>query len=172
MLHLHGFAWLSGNFGAANLSQRLVTNSQFRDRLITYIQSIVKETVDLTLGQRFATTEPAGSATFSVPDNMTPEEFRDALSIDSNNVAAKVQMHVHSHTCTKYQRKDMKARLETQRRDNEEGTLIGNIEPRLAVQQGHSQKALLQICRFLFPKPLVSESTVTAEGFIQMQRNH
>ena len=45
---------------------------------------------------------------------MTPEEFEDALAIHSNNVAAKVQMHVHSHTCTKYQRKEMKGRLETQ----------------------------------------------------------
>jgi len=90
MLHLHGFAWLSGNFGAANLSQRLVSDSQFRDRLITYIESIIKETVDLTLGQRFAAAEPPGSATFSMPDSMTPEEFENALSIDSNNVAAKV----------------------------------------------------------------------------------
>ncbi|KAH6668512.1 hypothetical protein B0J14DRAFT_488349, partial [Halenospora varia] len=145
MLHLHGFAWLSGNFGAANLSERLVADNQFRDRLITYIQSIVKETVDLTLGQRFATTEPPGSATFRIPDSMTPEEFKDALSIDSNSVAAKVQMHTHSHTCTKYQRGSMEARVKTRRED---------------------------ICRFLFPKPLVPESIVTADGFIRMQRNH
>jgi hypothetical protein len=39
--------------------------------------------------------------------SMTPEEFKNALNIDSNNVTAKVQMHVHSHTCTKYQRKDI-----------------------------------------------------------------
>jgi hypothetical protein len=124
MLHLHGFAWLSGNFGAANLSQRLISDSQFRDRLITYIQTIVKETVDLTLGQRFVPKEPPGSATFSIPDNMTPEEFENALAIDSNKVAAKVQMHVHSHTCTKYQRKEMKGRLETQLRQNKPATLI------------------------------------------------
>ena len=80
MLHLHGFAWLSGNFGAADLSQRLVSDAQFKNRLITYIQSIVKETVDLTLGQRFAASEPPGSATFSMPDNMTPKEFKEALS--------------------------------------------------------------------------------------------
>ncbi|KAH8799116.1 hypothetical protein F5884DRAFT_758603 [Xylogone sp. PMI_703] len=171
MLHLHGFAWLSGNFGAANLSQRLVSDIQFRDRVITYIQSIVKETVDLTFGQRFAASEPPGSAAFNMPDNMTPEAFKNALDIDSNNVAAKVQMHVHSHTCTKYQRKDMKARLETQQKENEQSKLI-SIQPTPPVQQPKSQRALLQICRFLFPKPLVSESVVTAEGFIRMQRNH
>jgi hypothetical protein len=58
---------------------------------------------------------------------MTPEEFKGKLSIDSNNVAAKVQMHVHSHTCTKYQRKDMKARLQTQLRENEQRSLAANI---------------------------------------------
>jgi hypothetical protein len=95
---------------------------------------------------------------------MTPEEFKDALNVDSNNVAAKVQMHVHSHISTKYQRKDMKARLET--------GLAGNAPPTLPVQQPKSQRALLQICRFLFPNPLVPESIITAEGFIRMQRNH
>ena len=99
-----------------------------------------------------------------MPDNMTPEDFKNALNIDSNNVAAKVQIHVHSHTCTKYQRKDMKARLETR--------VASNIQPILLVQQPKSQRALLQICRFLFPKPLVLESIITAEGFIRMQRNH
>ncbi|KAH7308319.1 hypothetical protein BKA65DRAFT_415158, partial [Rhexocercosporidium sp. MPI-PUGE-AT-0058] len=37
ILHLHGFAWLSGNFSTINLSQRLRTDIPFRDRLITYI---------------------------------------------------------------------------------------------------------------------------------------
>jgi hypothetical protein len=165
MLHLHGIAWLAGNFGAANFSERLLSDTLFKDRLIAYIQSIVKETVDLTLGQRFAASEPPGSATFSIPDNMTPEEFTNALHIDSNNVAAKVQIHVHPHTCTKYQRKkDMKARLGT--------GLASNFPPNTLVQQPKSQKDRLQICRFLFPKPLVSESIVTAEGFLRMQRNH
>lgn len=172
MLHLHSFAWLSGNFGATNLSQRLLTDIPFRDRLITYIQSIVKETVDLALGQRFATTDPPGSATFSILDGMTPKEFKDALSIDSNNITAKVQMHVHSYTCTKYQRKDMKARLETRRRDNEEERLAANIPPPLPTQQQKSRSGLLKICRFLFPHPLVPESFVTPEGFLRMQRNH
>ncbi len=172
MLHLHGFAWLSGNFGAANLSQRLLSDSHFKDRLITYIQSIIKETVDLTLGQRFATKEPPGSATFNMPENMTPDEFEDALSIDSNNVAAKVQMHVHSQTCTKYQRKSMKARLKSQQRSSEQSCVLGDIPPLLPIQHPKSKMALLQICRFLFPKALVSESIVTADGFIQMKRNH
>ena len=53
MLHLHGFAWLAGNFGAANLYQRLKSDPEFKDRIITYIRSIVRETVDPSLGQQF-----------------------------------------------------------------------------------------------------------------------
>ncbi|KAL5350944.1 hypothetical protein ACLOAV_004517 [Pseudogymnoascus australis] len=36
---------------------------------------------------------------------LTPTEFQEALYIDSNNVAARVQMHIHGKTCTKYQKK-------------------------------------------------------------------
>jgi hypothetical protein len=68
-----------------------------------------------------------------MPENMTPEEFKDALAIDSNNVAAKVQMHVHSHTCTKYQRKDMKARLEAELGQNKLVTSSSDVEPNLSV---------------------------------------
>jgi hypothetical protein len=66
----------------------------------------------------------------------------------------------------------MKGRLQTQLRQNKPGTLTSDIEPNLLAQQPKSGRALLQICRFLFPKPLVADSIVTAEGFIRMQRNH
>ena len=72
---------------------------------------------------------------------MTPKEFKDKLNIDSNNVAAKVQMHVHSHICTKYQRKDIKARLETQQRENKQ-RLTGNIQPTPIFQEPKPQRAL------------------------------
>ena len=34
MLHLHGFVWLAGNFGAATLYQRLKSDPVFKDRVI------------------------------------------------------------------------------------------------------------------------------------------
>lgn len=80
MLHLHGFAWLSGNFGAANFAQRLIADPSFKDRLITYIQSIVRETVDLTLGQRFVPRGPPGSAASSVCKQVQSRDLiRDPL---------------------------------------------------------------------------------------------
>ncbi|RFU24294.1 Nucleoside-triphosphate phosphatase, partial [Scytalidium lignicola] len=98
---------------------------------------LVKEIVDLTFSQRFAASEPPSLATFNMPDNMTPEAFKNALNIDFNNVTVKVQMHVHSYTCTKYQRKDMKAHLETQQKENEQYKLI-DIQPTPPVQQPKS----------------------------------
>src|SRR5258706_12850496 len=112
MLHLHGFAWLAGNIGAANFHQRLKSDADFKDRVLTYISSIVRETVDLTLGQQFQS-ETFGSSRFPMPEDMTAAEFQEALDIDSNNVAARVQMHTHSKTCTKYQKKHPRSRTRT-----------------------------------------------------------
>ena len=176
MMHLHGFAWLTGNFGAANLSQRLLIDPDFKARLIIYIQSIVRETVDLTEGQRFTSKPPPGSAVFDMPPQMSHDEFQEALNLDSNNVAARVQMHLHSATYTKYQRKNMKSCIASQ------GAVQADIatpdSEHLPVNQkplSQSQfgvKSLLQVCRFLFPRPLVPESTVTDRGVIKMIRNH
>ena len=109
MLHLHGFAWLAGGIGAANLHQRLKSDPDFKDRILTYVRSIIRETVDLTLGQQFQS-EALGSSRFPIPEDMTLAEFQEALDIDSNNVAARVQMYIHSKTCTKYQKKHTRSR--------------------------------------------------------------
>jgi hypothetical protein len=171
MLHLHGFAWLAGNFGAANLSQRLKTDPEFKDRVISYIRSIVRETVDISLGQQFQSETP-GTSVFALSEDMTPAEFQKALDIDSNNVAARVQMHAHSKTCTKYQNKGRRSRAKAK------SVLIVQMEGMATdadntPQRPDTQKqSPSQICRFLFPRPLVPESMVTEEGYIRMERNH
>ena len=170
MLHLHGFAWLAGNFGAANLHQRLLSEPEFKDRILSYIRSIIRETVDLTLGQQFISEAP-GTSVFTIPDDMTPSEFQEALDIDSNNVAAQNQMHTHSKTCTKYQdtrRPLIRADPVPIVQCEGMATDIGESSQRLEVPR----QLLLQICRFLFPKSLVPESMVTKDGYIRMERNH
>jgi hypothetical protein len=74
MLHLHGFAWLAGNFGAANLSRRLTSDPELKGRILSYIRSIIRETVDISLGQQFQGETP-GSSVFSMPNEMIPDEF-------------------------------------------------------------------------------------------------
>ena len=165
MLNLHGFAWLAGNFGAATLYQRPKSDSEFKNRIISYgyIRSIVRETVDLSSGRQFQSETP-GTTVFTVPQGMTPAEFQDALDIDSNDVAARVQMHTHSKTCTKYQNRHPSLQAKTK------SVPIVQIEGMATdaddtPQRPGSQKRLpSQICRFLFPRPLVSESMVTEEA--------
>ena len=78
-------------------------------RLVTYIRSIIRETVDLTLGQQFQPETP-GTSRFPMPEDMTLAEFDEALDIDSNNVVARIQIYTHSKTCTKYQKKHSQSR--------------------------------------------------------------
>lgn len=175
MLHLHGFAWLAGNFGAANFTQRLTSDAEFKGRIVSYIRSIIRETVDTSLGQQFHPETP-GSSVFSMPDDMTLAEFQRSLDVDSNNVAARVQLHVHTGTCTKYQKKGARphssrnaiptVQVEGMATDADDAQQHGQPRP------GPPRQSLLQICRFLFPRPLVPESMVTDEGYIRMERNH
>jgi hypothetical protein len=44
-------------------------------------------------------------------EDMTAAEFQEALDVDSNNVAAWVQMHTHGKTYTKYQKKYPRSRI-------------------------------------------------------------
>jgi hypothetical protein len=103
---------------------------------------------------------------------MAPAEFQEALDIDSNNVAARVQMHTHSKTCTKYQNKGARPRTKAKSVPivHIEGMATDADSP---LHRSHTQnQSLSQICRFLFPRPLVPESIVTEEGYIRMERNH
>ena len=171
MLHLHGFAWLAGNIGAANFHQRLKSDPDFKDRILTYIRSIVRETVDLTLGQQFQSETP-GTSGFTIPEDMTLAEFQEALDIDSNNVAARVQMHTHSKTCTKYQKKHPRSRTRANPVPIVQSEGMATDADESPQRSDTQRQPLSQICRFLFPRPLVPESMVTEEGYIRMERNH
>ena len=46
--------------------------------------------IDFTLSYWFAISEPPSLATFSILNNITPKEFKNALNINFNNIAAKV----------------------------------------------------------------------------------
>jgi hypothetical protein len=171
MLHLYGFAWLAGNIGAANFYQRLKSDTGFKDRVLTYICSIIRETVDLTLSQQFQS-ETSGSSRFPMPEDMTGAEFQEALDVDSNSVAARVQMHTHSKTCTKYQKKSSRSRTRASHVPIVQTEGMATDADESPQRPGTYKQLPLQYCRFLFPKPLVPESMVIEDGYIRMVRNH
>jgi hypothetical protein len=86
---------------------------------------------------------------------------RRPLDTDSNNVATRVEMHTHTNTCTKYQKKGTRSRSNIAPTLQSEGVATDIEDP----QHRHAQHPrLLQLCKFLFSRPLVPESVVTEEG--------
>lgn len=110
-----------------------------------------------------------------MPDDMTPAEFQRSLDIDSNSVAARVQLHVHTGTSTKYQKKGARPHSSTNAIPTVQvegrATDADDVQQHDPPRPGPPRQSLLQICRFLFPRPLVPESMVTDEGYIRMERN-
>jgi helitron helicase-like protein len=49
MLHLHSLIWLSGNFTFEDLRVRVLNDTDFRQRLIAFLESIIINTVEQAL---------------------------------------------------------------------------------------------------------------------------
>jgi hypothetical protein len=104
MLHLHSLIWLAGNLEFRNLRDRLQNDTAFADRMIHYIKSVIKCSVDLAaenLDDLRARLQPP-----SAKEPETDSAFMHQLKCDSNAVASKQQMHSksHSYTCFKNSR--------------------------------------------------------------------
>ena len=102
MLHLHCLIWLAGNLEFRNLRDRLQNDADFASRMIRYLKSIIRCSVDLAaehLEILAAQLEPP-----SAKDPESDSAFIHRLHCDSNAVASKRQMHSknHSRTCFKY----------------------------------------------------------------------
>lgn len=68
------------------------------------------------------------------------------LDTYSNNIAARVQMHTHTNTCTEYQKKRMRSRSNIVPIMQSKRIAIDIEDP----QNRHTQHPrLLQLCRFL-----------------------
>jgi hypothetical protein len=104
MLHLHSLIWLSGNLEFFSLRDRLQCDPVFADRMIHYISSVIKCSVDAFTGDVdnvSLRTQPP-----SARDPETDAVFGSRLLHDVNTVASRRQLHSESHnpTCFKYAR--------------------------------------------------------------------
>jgi hypothetical protein len=98
MLHLHTLVWIRGNLGFSKLRDRILANSHFADRMITFLESVIKHSL-----------HPCPQETDSImpPSPTGPQsdrEFMQNLLHDSNSVARSKQLHStrHTATCFKY----------------------------------------------------------------------
>ena len=91
----NGASTYDGRCGAANLSQRLASDAEFKGRILSYIRSIVRETVDISLGQQFQPETP-GSSVFSMPDDMTLAEFQGVPGVRNRSSCAMTNIRRQS----------------------------------------------------------------------------
>ena len=84
MLHLHSMIWLSGNLEFFSLRDRLQSDPVFADKMIRYVSSIIKCTVDAFTG------DGDGDSVALRPENPKPTPLSEAGS------------EAHNPTCFKY----------------------------------------------------------------------
>ena len=66
MLHLHGFAWVTGNMNFTDLQDWVLADLDFRNRLVSYLQASISEVVDEIWASESATGASYHSRTTSV----------------------------------------------------------------------------------------------------------
>ena len=180
MLHLHGFIWLEGNEGIHLMSERLLTDISYQERVLKYVSSIICQEVDMKEGDRFKPTL-ALDWTFNAAEHSIPSEFWAALRYDGNRVAVKHQRHEHKEGCLSYGN-SYKSKIKVTK--EKQGTVLTPQDSVLVAQAaktgvpvnaGVLSKAgrlLYDLCRYLFPRVLVAETRVNEHGGIDIKRNH
>jgi hypothetical protein len=74
MLHLHGFAWVTGNMNFTKLQDRVLADLDFRNRLVTYPQTAVSEVVDEMWAEEYKDGHPDLDRFMDNPNDST-EQF-------------------------------------------------------------------------------------------------
>ena len=105
MLHLHSLVWLAGNLEFRNLRSRLQSDAVFAAKMIHYLKSVIKCSVDLAVENLENLRSRLQPPSAREPE--TDSAFVHRLNSDSNAVASKRQMHSknHTRTCFKYAKK-------------------------------------------------------------------
>jgi Helitron helicase-like domain at N-terminus len=100
MLHLHCLIWLKGNFTFEELRSRVLNDADFAERLISFLESIITNTVENALENTDLLFQEVPSP---LPEQ-SPAEFYNQLVTDGHTIANKTQRHSQSHnaTCFKY----------------------------------------------------------------------
>jgi hypothetical protein len=122
MLHLHGFIWLTGNIDFPVLRQKLLSDSEFKDRVIEYLQSIIQASIDEDAAKVFIT-EHLDETPDTGISSQSDRDWADSMKNHGNFVAYKRNMHSHTSTCYKYgYKRVVTTRRERQKDHVEEGS--------------------------------------------------
>ena len=58
MLHLHGFAWVTGNMNFTKLQNRVLADTELRNRLVSYLQATICEVIDEPWAEEYKDSHP------------------------------------------------------------------------------------------------------------------
>ncbi|KAF3914297.1 hypothetical protein ABW21_db0201672 [Orbilia brochopaga] len=95
-LHIHCLIWLKGNCNFGSFSTRLTQDKAFAERMITYLESIIRTDAS-SLGN---ISRDILESRFSTD----AERFEERLLQEGKRIVYKVNMHDHSATCHKYEK--------------------------------------------------------------------
>jgi hypothetical protein len=101
MLHLHGFAWVTGNMNFTDLQDRVLADLDFRNRLVSYLQASISEVVDEMWAKEYKDNHPDLDRFVDDPNDST-DRFWSKMEADSNYIFSRCQIHRHTFTCFKY----------------------------------------------------------------------
>ena len=146
-LHLHGLLWLHGNLSLPNLIQDLANPDEedYRSRVKTYVDDVFNQTLDEALVREAV--DRGKKTTVVEPRLITDVQWLSReFNSEANFVASRCQVHHHSATCVKYSIKRV-------------------LKDGLA-------KRRMQLCRFRAPWKLVSQTSITDDGLLELKRDH
>ena len=149
-LHLHGFLWLEGNMQLPSLVKDMANpaEEEYRQKVQAFIDDVFTECLDESYGREIRKTRKVTDYDDELNQLMhNPSHLRKAFKGEANFVAYCCQIHGHTGTCLKYSYKDI--------------TKAGGVKR----YKGHP-------CRFKAPWKLVSETGFTADGLLQIKRDH
>jgi hypothetical protein len=101
MLHLHGFIWLSGNIDFPVLRQKILSDPEFKGRVIVYPQLIIQASIDEDAAKIFMT-EHLDETPETGISSQSDEDWASSMKNHGNFVAYKRNTHSYSNTCYKY----------------------------------------------------------------------
>lgn len=98
MLHLHCLVWLSGAFHLSKIREQLQTDDKYAADMVQFVDRIIWCSISEGNPDDINNEPPSAL----LPE--TDREFMAKLEQDSNNIAAKTQLHssFHNATCYKY----------------------------------------------------------------------
>ena len=120
MLHLHGFAWVTGNMEFTKLQDRVLADLDFRNRLVSYLQMSISEVVDEIWAEEYKDSHPDLDRFVDDPNDST-DQFWSKMEADSNYIFSRCQIHRHTFTCFKYGNKKVSNKPGTSEWDSSEG---------------------------------------------------